>query len=271
MADAPMLIAVAPNGARKTRRDHPALPITPLELARTAAACAEAGAGMLHLHVRDNSGGHTLEADFYKPAIREVEAAVGDTMLLQVTSEAAGVYNSHRQMELMKGLAPHCLSCGLREFVTNENDFEAAAAFFTAMKASGVLIQYILYSPDDVRWYQKLRDAGVLPGHRHFLLFVLGRYTSEHVCPPSLSLDVYVNTLRQESNWMACAFGTLEHEVIRRAAKLGGHGRVGFENNLYLPSGRRAPDNSALVESAVHGALQAGRTPAGKAFAEGLF
>ncbi|MEM7653568.1 MAG: 3-keto-5-aminohexanoate cleavage protein, partial [Pseudomonadota bacterium] len=65
----PLIIAVAPNGARKVKSDHPAIPLTPAELAREAAACADAGASMVHLHVRDANGGHTLDADLYKAAL----------------------------------------------------------------------------------------------------------------------------------------------------------------------------------------------------------
>lgn len=63
---APLVIAVAPNGARKTKKDHPALPIEPRELAIEAASCIEKGAAMIHLHVRDASGGHSLDAGGYQ-------------------------------------------------------------------------------------------------------------------------------------------------------------------------------------------------------------
>ena len=60
-----VMIAVAPNGARKTQQDHPQLPISPKEIAHTAAACLDAGACMLHLHVRDENLGHSLDAQRY--------------------------------------------------------------------------------------------------------------------------------------------------------------------------------------------------------------
>ena len=63
---APLVIAVAPNGARKTKKDHPALPIEPREFAIEAASCIEKGAAMIHLHVRDASGGHSLDAGGYQ-------------------------------------------------------------------------------------------------------------------------------------------------------------------------------------------------------------
>lgn len=269
MTSSPILIAVAPNGARRSQQDHAALPITPLELARTAVACAEAGAGMIHLHVRDVKGNHTLEPAAYKPAIKEIEAAVGDRMLIQVSSEAAGIYDAPKQIELMKQLAPHCVSCGLREFVPDESQYETGADFFVGLDNSDTLIQYILYSPEDVRWYETLCRIGVIPGSKHLLLFVLGRYATMKPHPDFL--DDYVNALKRKSNWMVCAFGEQEHQIMRRAAECGGHARVGFENNLQLPSGALAPDNAALVKVTVQSAHLAGRICGGKDFAESLF
>jgi uncharacterized protein (DUF849 family) len=81
---------VAPNGARKTKADHPALPIGPAELAATAAACRDAGAAAIHLHVRDEAGGHSLDAGRYREATAEVRAAIGEAMIVQITTEAVG-------------------------------------------------------------------------------------------------------------------------------------------------------------------------------------
>ncbi len=265
----PMLIAVAPNGARRTQQDHTALPISPLELARTAADCADAGAGMIHLHVRDANGKHTLEPAYYLPAIKEIETAVGDRMLIQVTSEAAGIYDAPQQIELMKRLAPHCISCGLREFVKDETCYKPAARFFSELYNEGTLIQYIIYSPADVRWYETLCSHGVIPGTRHLLLFVLGSYATMESSP--VHLEKFISALTRECNWMVCAFGKEEFEVMRRAAQYGGHARVGFENNLQLPSGDMAPDNAALVQITAQTACLAGRSCAGKKFAESLF
>ncbi len=265
----PTLIAVAPNGARRTKKDHPELPLTHAELARTAVACAEAGAGMVHLHVRDSRGKHTLAPEYYRPAIREVEAAVGDKMLIQVTSEAAGVFKAVEQIDLMKQLAPHCLSCGLREFVKDREGFERAAKFFSQLHQAGTLVQYILYCPEDVEWYEQLCEEGVLPGKKHFLLFVLGRYGEGGRL--FYNLHDYLEPLKRNSRWMACAFGQNEHSVMKQAVELGGHARVGFENNLLLPDGSLAKNNADLVALTVEMAYLAGRSPGDKIFAESLF
>ncbi len=263
-----MLIAVAPNGARKTKRDHPQLPLTTGELAKTAIDCLEAGAAMMHFHVRDRDGNHTLDHAVYAPVLRELEAAVGDKMLLQVSSEGAGRYHSGEQLEEMKRLAPHCLSCGLREIINDQHDYAAGNAFFSDLHREGVLVQYILYSPAEVEWYETLCAEGVIPGKHHLLLFVFGRYGE--VVKEKNDLSAYLAALKGENPWMVCGFGMEEHRLMVQAAQSGGHCRVGFENNLQLPDGSRAPDNATLVGLTSEIARSAGRVPADNFCAKAL-
>jgi uncharacterized protein (DUF849 family) len=77
----PLILAVAPNGAYKTQTDHAALPVTTDEIARTAAQCCEVGASMIHLHVRDAHGNHTLDPDLYRSATAAIQRAVGRAFL----------------------------------------------------------------------------------------------------------------------------------------------------------------------------------------------
>lgn len=85
-------IAVAPNGGRRTKADHPNIPLTPAELARTAAECLEVGASMIHIHVRRPDGRHLLDVDAYRQAIDTIRAEVGDKLVIQITTEALGIY-----------------------------------------------------------------------------------------------------------------------------------------------------------------------------------
>jgi len=255
---AAMLIAVAPNGARRNKADHPALPISPAELALTARKCLDAGAAMMHLHVRDPLGKHSIASEYYRPAIDAIRSATGTDMLIQVTSEAAGVYNRHQQMAAILELMPDSVSIALRELVPDADAEEQAHGFFKRLDEAGALIQYILYSPEDVMHYQRLCASGVIPGQRHFLLFVLGRYSQ--TLAQVEELDQFVSSHNGQANWMCCAFGKHEQAIMLRAAQLGGHARVGFENNLQLPDGSLADDNCALVKQVAENALKAGRT-----------
>ena len=74
----PLVLAVAPNGARKTQADHPAIPISPAELAATAAAAQAAGAAMIHLHVRDADQKHSLDVGAYREATAAVREKVAN-------------------------------------------------------------------------------------------------------------------------------------------------------------------------------------------------
>ncbi|WP_457576112.1 3-keto-5-aminohexanoate cleavage protein [Desulfomarina sp.] len=264
-----LLIGVAPNGARRTRQDHGALPLTPLELAKTAAACTEAGAAMFHLHVRDRQGRHSLDPGLYRRAMTEVEAAVGETMLIQVSSEAAGMYGPDEQIELMGRLAPHCLSIGLREFLGDSRCIDRVKDFFYSLFFNGTRIQFILYSPREVYLYENFCRQGILPGENHFLLFVVGSYREEE--DAVYSLEQFLAPLSGKNRWMACGFGVNEHRVIQEAMKLGGHVRVGFENNLHRPDGSIAQSNEELVQMVVEVAAALERKPADVPFARSLF
>lgn len=106
----PLILANAPNGATRTRADHPALPITQAEIARTAAEVAEAGAAMIHVHVRDAQGRHLLDADAYRALTAAIRAEVGERLVVQITSEAAGRYEAPEQMAVVRAARPEAVS-----------------------------------------------------------------------------------------------------------------------------------------------------------------
>lgn len=241
----PLLITVAPNGARKSKQDHPALPISPQELAQTAVECSEAGAAMIHLHVRDPDGRHSILPRHYAPALEAVQNAVGDSMIIQVTSESAGVYNRHQQEEAIRTLMPSHVSVGLRELVPDEDAYDDAARLFSDLLSNGTLIQYILYDLTDLKYFKALVRKGVIPGNRHFVLLVLGRYDVNKA--QANTLKAMLCEVTPEMEWMCCAFGPRELAVMQEVTRLGGHVRVGFENNTQLPDGRTVANNSELV------------------------
>ncbi len=254
----PLVLAVAPNGARKTAADHSALPVTPEEIARTGAACLAAGAAMIHLHVRDRDGGHTLDVEAYRAAIVALRRAVGERLLIQVTSEAVGIYRPEQQMAMVRELRPEAVSLAVREIVPDAAAEPAAAEFLAWIRREGILPQFILYSDDDLRRFDALIDRGVIPGEGHSVLFVLGRYTEGQVSAPT-DLLPFLAANRRAHAWSLCAFGRRETACALAAAALGGHARVGFENNLHMPDGSLATDNAALVGAVAAGAATIGR------------
>lgn len=254
-----LVVAVAPNGARKTKTDHSALPITPEDIARTAASCRDAGAALIHLHVRDSGDGHTLDADAYRAAIAAIRAELGDGIIVQATSEAVGIYTPDQQMAMVQEVQPESVSLAIREICPDEAHEKQAAAFLDWLARERIHPHYILYSDEDVQRFSTLRSKGVIPGDRPFVLYVLGRYTKGQVSEPNDLLPFLAAAKDQSIHWSVCAFGKREAACALTAAALGGHVRVGFENNMHLADGSIAPDNAALVDQVVAGAKILGR------------
>ncbi len=255
---APLVISVAPNGARRTQADHPALPLTPAELAEAAAACLDAGAAMIHLHVRDEAGRHVLDPIGYAEAITAIRRRVGDRLVIQITTEAVGRYSAEEQMALVRTVRPEAVSLALAEIVPDTDAEPRAAAFLDRLASNGTQAQYILYTAADVHRFHDLRTRGVIPDAGHGVLFVLGRYAGERGGEPRELVD-FLTEHDRSTPWAVCAFGPREHACAVAAAALDGHVRVGFENNLRLRDGRTAPDNAALVAQVREAAATLGR------------
>ena len=258
MTTTPLIIIAAPNGAYKLAADHAAVPLTAESLAATAKSCLDAGAAMLHMHIRDAQGRHSLDVQGYKDALQVVKAAVGDNMVLQITSEAARVYQAPEQIAMVQALRPEAVSVGLRELDQPAIGEAGLSQFFGWLARERVMTQVIIYDVADLARWQDLRARGVIPEAPWFLLFVLGRYTAGQTSSP-LDLLPFVQAHTGSEPWAMCAFGSREHACATTAAALGGHVRVGFENNLRLKNGQIAPNNAALVQQAAQAAASLGR------------
>ena len=266
----PAILCVAPNGARRTRRDHPNLPVTPAELGRAAAESLEAGAAMIHLHVRDRNLAHTLDAGAYRAAIQAIRSRVGDELVIQVTTESCGLYGPEEQMRLVRELKPEAVSLSIREILPDPTFETQAAEFLDWLRAEGIFGQFILFNADQVRFLTGLIHRGIVPHSDPCVLFVLGRHTPGQQSAPS-DLDPLLEASPFREAWFLCAFGKHELACVDRALARGGHARIGFENNFYRPDGARAAGNAELVELAASRSLQQGRPAANARQARELF
>ena len=247
-------LMVAPTGARRSKADHPALPITDTEIIETARLCQDAGADGIHLHIRDTQGRHLLDAAHYRALLDRLNDEVPQ-MYLQVTSEAAGRYTATEQRAVMRDLRPAHVSVALREMVRDPEDWPEARYFYHWAYDSGVEIQHILYSPDDDRAFIAAYEKGLIPDQTHLMIFVLGSYATGS--RDGVALENYLEPFAKRDDiafdWMTCAFGSAETESLLQAVQLGGKMRVGFENSLWHQDGTLAKDNTervrALVES----------------------
>ena len=254
-------LMAAPNGARKTKADHPNLPIGPKELAAEAVRCLEAGAAALHMHVRGKDDEHVLDADLCRAATAAVREAVGDDLVIQITTEAVGRFSVDEQMAVVRAVEPEAVSVALREIVPDAASKEAAHEFFAWMAERRIWPQIILYDGADAERFLALHETGLFAMVRPFLLFVLGRYTPGQRSTPE-DVDPFVAAMGDRLNdvrWGLCAFGPRENDCVARALDLGGHARIGFENNMALPDGTNADYTADLVALAASRAKDIGR------------
>ena len=242
-------IMVAPNGARRTADDHPKVPVTDQELITEARSCYRAGAHGLHAHIRDQSAAHLLDVSRYKALLTNLESEIPG-LDVQITSEAAGIYDSESQIDLLTRIQAPWVSLALREVLRNQSVERLSNFFQDLLRKSRV--QFILFEPTDLTTLVELRDQRILASDAYEVLYVLGRYTEGQVSHTS-QLDSFLIARdclpksKRPATEMICAFGTAQIPCLVYAANHGLNLRIGFENGIWLPDGSVADDNASLV------------------------
>lgn len=244
-------IMVAPNGARLTTADHPAIPVTIAQTVATARACQAAGADGIHAHIRDTEQRHILDAGAYRELLTELAQALPG-FYAQITTEAVGLYSAAQQRALVQELCPAAVSIALRE-ITQDTDSTTVARFFAFCAEAEIGVQHILYDLTDIAEFARLCGQGVIDPAGAKALIVLGRYAKDQrsipadLTAPAQALLAALPAI----DWAVCAFGPQETDCLVAAHRLGGKARIGFENNRKMSDGQTAPDNAARVAELV--------------------
>ena len=243
-------LMVAPNGARLTDDDHPAVPVTIPQIVTTAQECARAGARAMHFHVRGDDKAHILDAGLYREALGELALAVPD-LHLQITTETVSRYGPQDMRNVTRDTRPPGVSIGVPEMMPSGAPTAEDCAFYSWLAEQGILTQHICYAPDQLRLLGQLLQAADLPRSGVWCLFVIGHYTGA-ISDPAV-IDECLAVMADEGidgDWAICAFRTEEAACIRHAVARGGKLRVGFENSMFMADGSIAPDNAARVREA---------------------
>ena len=232
----PVVLGVALNGAR----DHPRAPRTPNELAATARACVEAGAGMLHFHPYDGDGRETLAAEPCAAALRAVRATCPGVPLSLSTSSAIEPHPG-RRLELVAGWTE------LPELVTANMGETGIVELCEHLIGRKVGIEAGLLSRGDAELFVR---SGVAERCERVLVEPLDQDPAEavaHAGEIEAVLSEADLSLEQVHHGDGVASWAVNERALRR-----GHGiRTGLEDTPVLPDGRAAPDNEALVRTAV--------------------
>jgi 3-keto-5-aminohexanoate cleavage enzyme len=243
-----VILAVAPNGGRRGKTDHPAIPLTADELVAEAPLWRDAGASVLHLHVRDQHAAHSLSPDAYTHAIEKLRGVIGDSMVIQITTEAVGRFSPVEQMATVRATRPEAVSLALRELAPDDDDKKTFVDFLAWMQSEKIAAQIILYDRADTERLTQWAKEGAVDAKATSVLYVLGRYTANQTSNPVDLLSFLGVEEPPFRDWMMCAFGPNELRCAALAALLRGHVRIGFENNFYLPDGMLAARNADLVD-----------------------
>ena len=241
-------LMVAPNGARKTKKDHPNLPITISEIVEDAYKCFNNGANAIHAHVRDKNGSHSLDTGLYKELIKELKIKVPD-LPVQITTEAVGKYSPNEQFEVVKKLSPESVSVAFIEMLPDIKDYKLAKKFYEFSIDNNIQVQHILYSFEELRLFIQAIKLKIIPSINLQVLYVLGRY-DKNFQSKTEDLNPFIQehkTIISFTEWSVCAFGDAETDCLMKSYALGGKARVGFENNFQNANGTIANTNADRV------------------------
>jgi 3-keto-5-aminohexanoate cleavage enzyme len=258
----PLLITVAPTGAETAKHDCPQLPTTPEELALTARDCEQAGAGMIHIHVRDHDHQPTLDLGLLK----EWVAAVRESSTLVVQLSTGGSVHDPLDQRL-RVLDAEPDACSLTMGTTNfgddvfSNPWPFVCELYQLTQERGIVPEFELFDLGQVHALRRLLDRYGLPaGGKVHVDLVMG-------VPGGMNgtTDALVAAVRdlpaETTSWSATGIGRSTLSVILASLSKGGHLRVGMEDVLTISRGVPVESNAQLVERAVAIGALAQRQP----------
>lgn len=264
-----VIITCAVTGGGDTVGKHPAIPVTPEEIAEASLGAARAGAAIVHLHVRDpQSGRPSMDLVLYRRAVNLIRGTDSE-VLINLTTGAGARYMPSvdspstggpgttlsaptERTQHIEALRPAICSLDLGSMNFGEHVFVNTPGHLREMaavaRASAVMPELEVFEIGHIQLARKLIADGDLTAPAFFQLCLGVKWGVP--ATPEIMLAM-INQLPAASRWSAFGVGRDQFPVVALSVLLGGHVRVGLEDNLYLEPGVMAPDNAALVRKAV--------------------
>ena len=260
----PTILTCAVTGSLTTLSQHPGLPCTPQQIADACIGAARAGAAVAHIHVRYPDGRSSMEMAHYREVVERVRASDVD-VIINLTAGMGGRFvpgaddpslagpgttlvRAERRVEHVVALRPEICSLDFNTMFTGHavtiNSGSSLRTMAALIREAGTLPELEVFDSGDIRLARELLDDGTLDGPGFFQL-VLGVKYAAAATPATL---VYLTSMLPPScQWSAFGISRASYRMLAQSFLLGGHVRVGLEDNIYLEHGVLAPDNSALV------------------------
>jgi 3-keto-5-aminohexanoate cleavage enzyme len=256
------LITVAPTGAETAKADVPQLPTTLDELVAEAKACEAAGAALIHVHIRDAEHRPTLDLG----RLRETVGALREQTDLVVQLSTGGSVHDplDARLAVLDAAPESCsLTCGTTNFGDDVflNPWPFMGQLFERARAARIVPEFELFDLGHVHALRRLLDTYGLPwGGKVHCDLVLGVPGGMPGTVPALVAAVQALP-EQVTSWSATGIGRAHLPVAAATLALGGHLRVGMEDNLTYAKGRPVRSNAELVERAARLATELQRPP----------
>jgi uncharacterized protein (DUF849 family) len=259
-----IIISCALTGALTPKEKNPAVPYTPQEIADAAYASWQAGAAVVHLHMRDDNGRGTMDKERFKESVRLIKEHKDCDVIINCTSSGGFVLTEEERMahfieipEIEMG------SCDIGSFNWGDNQiFDNNPGFLKKLCN--------VYNEHDVKPEVEIFDMGMLGNAKHYIKkeYIKNPMWCQLVLGVLGGMDATVENLLylvqhlpEGTIWSATGIGTGHLPIMYAALALGGHIRVGLEDNLYMAHGQKAT-NPLMVERAVRIVKEFGKQPA---------
>ncbi len=263
-----VIISCAVTGGGDTGLKYPNVPVTPAQIAASAIEAAKAGAAIVHIHVRNpETGKPSMDLPLYREVVERVRDSATDVIINLTTGPGARFIpgdddptkpgegtNYRRPEERVRHIAElkpeicsldmGSLNFGPHVLMNTPKHIEAIAK---VIRENGVVPELEVFDTGHIALANDMLERGALPKTALFQI-CLGISWGAPATPGAMA--AMAQMIPSEMPW--AAFGISRHEfpMVAQAALLGGHARVGIEDNLYLERGKLAPSNAALVERA---------------------
>jgi 3-keto-5-aminohexanoate cleavage enzyme len=252
-----LVITVAPTGNVPTKEMNPHLPVTPEEIADTAVRCRAAGASVIHVHARDAAAQPTLDSDVFA----RIHGLITERtdLIVQISTGGRAGMDPDARAAAVRRLCPEMasLTTGSMNFPDRvyANPFDVIEFLAEAIKAAGTKPEMEIFEPGMIANALGLVDRDLATPPLHFD-FVLG---SRGSLPASAKNLVFLSeSVPPGSTWTVAGIGRWQLPVAVMAIAMGGHVRVGLEDNIYYRKGQLAT-NEQLVARVVRMATELGR------------
>jgi uncharacterized protein (DUF849 family) len=265
----PTIITCAVTGGDDSVQRHPQVPVTPRQIADAAIEAAQAGAAIAHIHVRDPATGRaSMSLDLYREVVDRVRAAKTD-VVINLTTGPGGRFvpslEEHNGFDAGSNVRPPVervrhilelkpeicsldmgsLNFGRGALINTPAQIEIIA---TGIRQAGVRPELEIFEPGHLALARHMISSGAIP-QDSFLQFALGVPWGAPATAQMMSY--FLGAMPHGMQWSAFGVGRAEFPTVAQAMLMGGHTRVGLEDNFYLEKGVEATSNAQLVEKAV--------------------